>query len=138
MAFVTLEDLVGTVEIIVFPRQYERYRHLMEEGKKIFVSGDASIEENAAGKVIANSITEFNNMPVNLWIAFKDKETYLEKEKELLELLSTCKGGDKVMIALAKERQSKALPVEYRVDASEPFVEQLKSIYGEEFVKVVV
>lgn len=138
MAFITLEDLVGTVEVIVFPRQFDRYRHLMEEGKKVFVNGDANIEENAAGKVIANSITEFDNMPVNLWIAFADKETFVKKEEALLQILTTCKGNDKVMIALAKERQSKALPVEYRVDANEAFVEQLKGIYGKDFVKVVV
>ena len=50
MAFITLEDLVGTVEVVVFPRQFERSRMLMEEGQKIFVKGEANIEENSAGK----------------------------------------------------------------------------------------
>lgn len=39
MAFITLEDLVGTVEVVVFPRQFEKSRMLMEEGQKIFVKG---------------------------------------------------------------------------------------------------
>lgn len=59
MAFITLEDLVGTVEVVVFPRQFERSRMLMEEGQKIFVKGEANIEENSAGKVLANSIVSF-------------------------------------------------------------------------------
>ena len=28
MAFITIEDLVGTVEIIIFPRDYEKYKDL--------------------------------------------------------------------------------------------------------------
>ena len=107
MAFITLEDLVGTVEVVVFPRQFERSRMLMEEGQKIFVKGEANIEENSAGKVLANSIVSFDQVPSELWIAFKDKEEYMAKEKELLETLLLHKGGDKVMIALAKERQQK-------------------------------
>ncbi|MFQ9514519.1 MAG: DNA polymerase III subunit alpha [Eubacterium sp.] len=136
MAFVTLEDLVGTVEIIVFPRQFDRNRASIVEGRKLFITGEASIEENAAGKVIANSITEFEQMPSELWIAFKDKETYISAESELLKLLLQHKGYDKVMIALAKERQRKALPVEYRVDANEQFIEELKGLYGKDFVKL--
>ena len=138
MAFITLEDLVGTVEVVVFPRQFERSRMLMEEGQKIFVKGEANIEENSAGKVLANSIVSFDQVPSELWIAFKDKEEYMVKEKELLETLLLHKGGDKVMIALAKERQQKALPIEYRVDANNQFVEELKKTYGQDFVKLRV
>ena len=78
MAFITLEDLVGTVEVVVFPRQFERSRMLMEEGQKIFVKGEANIEENSAGKVLANSIVSFDQVPSELWIAFKDKEEYMK------------------------------------------------------------
>ena len=138
MAFITLEDLVGTVEVVVFPRQFERSRMLMEEGQKIFVKGEANIEENSAGKVLANSIVSFDQVTSELWIAFKDKEEYMAKEKELLETLLLHKGGDKVMIALAKERQQKALPIEYRVDANNQFIEELKKTYGQDFVKLRV
>lgn len=126
------------MEIIVFPRQFERNRALIEEGRKIFVTGDASLEENADGKILASSIVEFSQMPSELWIAFKDKETYISAEPELLKFLSENKGNDKVMIALAKERQRKALPVEYRVNADENLINELKIIYGQDFVKLVV
>ena len=138
MAFITLEDLVGTVEVVVFPRQFEKNRSLIVEGKKLFITGDASIEENAAGKVLANSIMEFEQIPSELWVAFQDKEAYLSAEPELLKLLLQHRGNDKVMIALAKERQRKVLPVEYRVDATEQLIEELKRLYGEAFVKLVV
>ena len=136
MAFLTLEDLVGTVEVVVFPRQFNRYREQMVEGKKIFVKGEANVEENAAGKVVANEITEFSQISSELWIAFPDKESYIAGEPHLLQILSENKGNDKVMIALAKERQSKVMPVQYRVDATQAFVERLKEVYGKDYVKL--
>ena len=136
MAFITLEDLVGTIEVIVFPRQYDSSRHLIVEGKKLFIDGEANIEENAAGKVIANKIREFSDVPSELWIAFQDKEDYLKNNQELLERLSANKGNDKVMIVLAKERQRKMMPAQYAVNITKEFLQQLKDRYGEEFVKV--
>lgn len=136
MAFLTLEDLVGTVEVVVFPRQFNRYREQIVEGKKIFVKGEANVEENAAGKVVANEITEFSQVFSELWIAFPDKEAYIAGEPQLLQILSENKGNDKVMIALAKERQSKVMPVQYRVDATQAFVERLKEVYGKDYVKL--
>lgn len=39
MAFVTLEDMVGSVEVIVFPRDYESKKQLLNEDAKVFISG---------------------------------------------------------------------------------------------------
>lgn len=136
MAFITLEDLVGTIEVIVFPRQFDSNRHLLVEGKKIFIDGEANIEENAAGKVIANKIREFRDVPSELWIAFQDKEAYLAKNEELLQILTANQGNDKVWIALAKERQRKMMPAQYSVDITQELIQTLKEKYGEEFVKV--
>ena len=137
MAFLTLEDLVGTVEIVVFPRQFDKYREILMEGRKIFITGEADIKENAPGKVKASEIKEFVQVPSELWIAFKDKEAYIAGEQQLISLLSENKGNDRVMIALAKERQRKMMPAQYRVDANKDFVEKLKEIYGEDLVKLL-
>ncbi len=137
MAFLTLEDLVGTVEIVVFPRQFDKYREILMEGRKIFITGETDIQENAPGKVKASEIKEFVQVPSELWIAFKDKEAYIAGEQQLISLLSENKGNDRVMIALAKERQRKMMPAQYRVDANKDFVEKLKEIYGEDLVKLL-
>ena len=136
MAFITLEDLVGTIEVIVFPRQFDSNRHLIVEGKKIFIDGEANIEENAAGKVIANKIREFSDVPSELWIAFKDKEDYLKNNEELLQILTANRGNDKVIIVLAKERQRKMMPAQYSVDITPELLQVLKEKYGSDFVKV--
>lgn len=137
MAFLTLEDLVGTVEIVVFPREFDKYREILMEGRKTFITGEADIQENAPGKVKASEIKEFVQVPSELWIAFKDKEAYIAGEQKLISLLSENKGNDRVMIALAKERQRKMMPAQYRVDANKNFVEKLKEIYGEDLVKLL-
>ena len=135
MAFITLEDLVGTVEIIVFPRQYEQYRTLMEEGEKIFVTGEAQIEETGDGKIIANNISSFGDMPSKIWISFKDKDEYFEKEEELQKLLWDNHGNDTVMIYLAEEKQVKQMEAKYNANGTAEFIAKLKEIYGEENVK---
>ena len=59
MAFLTIEDLVGSVEVVVFPKDYEKYSALLLEDAKIFVRGRASLEEDKDGKVICEQIVSF-------------------------------------------------------------------------------
>mgnify|MGYP000494312409 CR=1 FL=1 len=65
----------------------KNYKTLIAEDNQIFVNGQASLEENAAGKVIANDIKVFDEYGTSLWIAFADKDDYTNKEAELFELL---------------------------------------------------
>lgn len=135
MAFLTLEDLVGSVEIIVFPRQFDQYKTALEEGNKIFVTGEAQIEENNDGKIIANNISTFGDMPSKIWISFKNKDEYFEKEKELEDLLWENHGNDIVMVYLAEEKQVKQMESKFNVNGTSEFIAKLKEIYGEENVK---
>lgn len=137
MAFLTLEDIVGSVEVIVFPRQYERFQATIAEDKKIFVTGEANLEENAQGKVIANSIVEFSQIPSELWIKFSNKEEYMNREQELLTFIIANKGNDKVIIYLVKENAKKIMPVEYRINAEEMVIRSLENLYGADNVKLV-
>jgi len=136
MVFFTLEDLVGTVEVIVFPRQYEKFSSIIADDNKVFVTGEANIEENSQGKVIANGITLFEDISSDLWIKFKDKDDYLDKERQLLEYIATKKGKNRVIIYLDKERGKKVLPVEYEIRIDEDILGYLKEHYGEDNVKV--
>lgn len=130
MAFLTLEDIVGSVEVIVFPRQYERFQGAIAVDKKVFVSGEANLEENAQGKVIANSITEFEQIASEVWLKFKDKDEYLAKEQEILNFILSNRGNDKVVIYLETERATKILPIEYRIKAEETIIKSLEDTFG--------
>ncbi|MDE6673892.1 MAG: DNA polymerase III subunit alpha, partial [Acetatifactor sp.] len=59
MAFISLEDLVGSVEVVVFPRDYEQYSSLLTEDAKIFVRGRISVEEDKDAKLICEQIASF-------------------------------------------------------------------------------
>lgn len=59
MAFLSLEDLFGTVEVIVFPGEYERYHTLLNEDEKVFIRGHANVEEDKNAKIICEQICTF-------------------------------------------------------------------------------
>ncbi|MBP5281304.1 MAG: DNA polymerase III subunit alpha, partial [Lachnospiraceae bacterium] len=58
MAFVTIEDLVGSLEIIVFPKNYTEYAPKMQEDAKVFIRGRVSLKEDREGNPVCNVICE--------------------------------------------------------------------------------
>lgn len=134
MAFITLEDIYGTVEVIVFPKDFEKYRFVLKEEERAFITGRVSANEEENGKLICENIMLFNDLPSELWIRFKDKGEYLSKEQELLELLADSDGKDNVVIYLTDEKAKKLLPKAYSVNADDVLVERLKNKYGKDNV----
>ena len=61
MAFLSLEDLVGNVEVVVFPKDYERYSALLVEEGKVFIKGRVSLEEDKDGKLIFEQAVSFED-----------------------------------------------------------------------------
>lgn len=136
MAFLTVEDLAGSVEIVVFPRDYEKYAGKLVEEEKVFITGRTSIEEDKDGKVILESMITFDEAPKKLWIKFASIEEYVQKERVLASILSLSEGSDKVMIYCEKEKQQKPLPANQNVKADEQLLGSLKSAFGEANIKV--
>lgn len=137
MAFLTLEDLLGTVEIIVFPRDYEKYRGLLTEDAKVLIKGRVSAEEDKAAKLICTEITSLDDVPRELWVRFQNKEAFLLEEENLYRLLSESDGKQEVVIYLNEERAVKRLPKNYGVTISGTLLHSLREAYGDEQIKVV-
>lgn len=137
MAFITLEDLVGTVEIVVFPRDYEKYHAYLTEDAKIFVRGHANVEEEKNGKLICEKIYGFDDSKKELWLQFANLKEYEEKEKELFPLLDDSDGNDEVIIYIAQEKRMKRLARSHSVKADDRLVNVLTNFLGEGNVKVV-
>ena len=137
MAFITLEDLMGSVEVIVFPKDYEAHRELFVEDAKLFIRGRVSIGDDPVGKLVCEQVVPFAKIPRELWIQFADKESYMAGERELLDMLKTSEGQDRVVIYLGRERAKKMLPAGWSVDASGVLVEELTRKLGEKNIKVV-
>ena len=137
MAFITVEDLTGAVEIIIFPKDYERFGQYLQEDAKIFVVGRATIEDEQNGKIICERIVPFESTCKEVWLQFADKEEYSVKEQELLKLLCDSDGADDVVIYVANPRAVKRLGPNRRVYADRELLGRLESFLGEKNVKLI-
>ena len=137
MAFLTVEDLLGTVEIVVFPRDYEKWQSMLNEDARVFVQGRVNAEDDKPSKLILEKVRAFEDMPQELWIQFKDKAEYAKKEQELLETLKGYAGVSAVVIYLKDVNAMKRLPAGYHARISDSLTGELRKKYGESNVKVV-
>lgn len=137
MAFLTLEDLVGNVEVIVFPRDYEKNAIYLEEDSKVFIKGRISVEEEKDGKLICESITPFEKIPRKLWIKFPDKESFEKNKDKLMGILNESEGKDGVVIYIEKPKQVNQLPFNRNVEAGAELIQQLSALFDEENIKIV-
>ena len=137
MAFVTLEDLLGTVEVVVFPRDYEKNREHLEADKKVFIRGRVSEEDERASKLICEKVIPFEQTKKELWIQFPDKKTYLDEEQIVYGYLADSEGDDEVVIYCAKERAVKRLPRNRNIRINQQILGRLMNHFGERRVKVV-
>ena len=137
MAFITLEDLVGTVEIIIFPKDYERYAKYLENDAKVFVEGRVTAEEDRNGKLICEKIISFDEVKRELWLQFSSKSDFEEKEGALYGKMMDADGSEHVVIYLAAEKQMKRLPENRNVAITKELLEDLGNFLGKDNVKVV-
>ena len=137
MAFFTLEDLVGTVEIVVFPRDYEKWQRYLETEAKIFVQGHVDAGDDRGAKLILEKVRSFDDMPKELWIQFQDRDGYCAQEAELIKELHKIPGNSGVVIYLRDVNAMKRLSAGYNVEVTDSSLEILKQKYGESNIKVV-
>ena len=137
MAFLTIEDLYGTTEVIVFPRDYEKHRALIEDDAKVFVSGRVSAEDEKNGKLICEQLYAFDDAKKELWLQFVTKEDYANAESTVYDLLRTCEGQDAVVIYISGIKAVKRLPANWNVSVGQLDMNRFYEMFGEKNVKVV-
>ena len=137
MAFLTVEDLVGTVEVVVFPRDYEKSQQFLSEEGRVFIQGRVSAEDDRASKLILEKIRPFDNMPREIWIQFDNKESYTQQSQELLADLRRSPGDSAVVIYLKDVKAIKKLPVGYHAQIQDSWLNYMYEKYGKTNVKVV-
>ncbi len=134
MAFVTLEDLTGSLEVIVFPKAYEAYSDLLKEDGKVFIQGKCSLEEEKDSKLIARSVVSFDSVPRQVWIRFRDQEAYAAGSDQLLQIVDQHGGRDQVVIYVENPRAMKKLPPGQGIRGDEKVLEELRDAFGRENV----
>jgi len=142
MAFITLMDLYGTVEVIVFSREYSKYRDLLAKDKKVLIKGTASITEEE-GKLILSEVHDMDVIKCDMdgekkevWICFDNQEEYKQNELKLSSILKAYKGGSRVFVQLRNPSLYKSMGDDYRVLANTALMDTLKSEWGEKNVLI--
>ena len=137
MAFLTLEDLVGTIEVIVFPKTYSKYGSLLAEDGKVFLSGRVAGEDERDGKLICEEVRAFSDVPRQLWIQFATKEEYETGAQDMMDLMAESEGKDSVIIYIKEPRMKKQLPPNQNVRADKMLLTSLEERFGAENVKLI-
>ncbi len=136
MAFLQLEDLVGSVEVIVFPKIMEQYADLLAADEKLFIVGQVSLEEDRDSKLIADKIYRFEDMPKELWLRFTDEAHYQRLWPQVQTLLRLAPGSRRVILYLEAEKSMKRLGRFEQVGLTAEQLTALRAVLGEANVVV--
>jgi len=137
MAFLTVEDLVGSIEVIVFPKTYEANAARLDADAKVFIEGRVSVEDDRDAKLIAQKVTLFDEIPRTVWLRFDNKNAYEEKDPELKRIIADSDGRDEIAIFLKDTKQIKKLGRSATIKADKMMIERLEGLAGKDNVQVV-
>lgn len=135
MAFLRVEDLVGSVEVIVFPKDYEKNSDKLIEDNKVFITGRSSVEEEKDAKVLLEKITPFDELPKKLWVKFDDMDAFEREKEELEAILNTSDGRSSVVVYISQEKVMKNLPASMTVQIDDDLLGRLRDKFGEDNIK---
>lgn len=158
MAYVTLEDMVGQTEVVVFPRDFEKNRLLLTVDNRVFIRGHADVGEKGS-KLILSDIVTFDKVengavsftpaggqrkwaakssPVEsnkqLWVLFEDMDEYVKNETQFISILEQHKGNCPVYVQLKTTRQVKNMGRGFCVNENSGILYSLQMEYGKDRV----
>lgn len=137
MAFLTIEDLYGTVEVIIFPRDYEKNAASLIEDAKVFVKGRVQVEDEKDGKLIASSVTRFEDMPRTLVAIFPDKAAYMAVSTEFDEAFKDIEGKDSIAVTCSAERVQKRFPPSQNIEITQELIEYLEKQFPQAKIRII-
>ena len=137
MAFITLEDLYGTIECIVFPATYERYNRLIEEDRIVVIEGRISTSEEEEPKIICEKISPLNRYKRDKVYLRISKEKPLDVLEKIKKILLKYKGEIPVYVYMEANKKTVMAQRDYWVNIEEEeLFKELVEILGEENIKV--
>jgi len=135
MAFLSIEDIMGTVEVIVFPKDYVKYRSVLDSAKMVFITGRVSANADENAKLISEKIVNFADIPRKLWLRFENEAAYKSNEQKLTEHLLGTDGKDCVIIYCKQENKRISWPASKNVQITSQLLSDLRAIYGNKNVE---
>ena len=137
MAFLTMEDMYGTVEVLVFPKDYAKYRALCEEDARLLIKGRVTVEEERGAKLICQKMARIDEIPKELWIKFEDMDDFTKNEESLKTSICEFDGTDTVVAYCAKEKMAKRYPPSYGTRICPELLGKLKEKFTDGAVAVL-
>ncbi len=140
MAFLTVEDVYGSVECIVFPKVLEQYSPLLQEDNLVAMTCRLSLREDEEPKLLLQSI-----MPVDVALASKKEpqRLYIQLEtrndenlKLVEESLAPYQGDMEVRLFFADTKKMAAVPRRLYFNGTQNALSDLKNIFGDENVRI--
>ena len=137
MAFLTLEDLYGTIEIVIFSNLYQKVADKMEEDTVVVVKGRASISADGEAKLIASDVDCFNTeqkKTATLGLILTEQRNV--SLQDVIKVLSKYRGGIPVYIYDKKKEQKFKADSRYWIQQNELLFQELELLLGNENVIV--
>jgi DNA polymerase III subunit alpha len=145
MAFVELEDMYGTVEVIVFPKHYERYKHFFEEDAKLIIEGRISVQEDQASKVIMETVYDIEQFVeeaeqeiksnARIWLKFMDDDHYIKAFDAIERILSNLNEGTHQLVLYIEEGNKKK-SYGKRIKMTEKALNEINKVLGNDAIKI--
>ncbi len=136
MAFITLEDVYGSIEVVVFPKVFARYSNLLNEDSVILVKGRAQFSADEDGKIICEEVCSINNLES---LKIKNIGVILKNDDEmepLIEILKKHNGNIPVFIKVTKDGKIQKAPSKYWVNGSDELILNLNDKFGKDNVSI--
>ncbi len=136
MAFIGLEDLYGTMEIIVFPTIYERFSQLLQQESIVLVNGRLSLREDEQPKIICEEVLPIKSLDEKGLYMYFEKEMTREESVSLIALLKYFNGSTPTFIRKKNDEKFKKLDRQYWIDVNNDILEELESRLGKENISL--
>jgi DNA polymerase-3 subunit alpha len=146
MAFVDMEDLYGNVEVIVFPKIYEKFADLLREDQIVVVKGNLNFKEDEAPKLMAEHISSGelldlvggNKKAYDKMVKLRVPDGFNEEEtlENIKEVLLNYSGNAPVIIYFEESGKKLKAPEQMQVEPGEDFMLDMISLLGQDNVKL--
>ncbi len=143
MAFVDMEDLLGNVEVVVFPNVYEKCAHLVKDDSLILVKGNVNFKEGELPKILANDILDLREVSRGAKIAAQENLVKIRIPDELedgleriRQVLLRHRGNHPVVIYLGNTGKSMKTKENLWVNGDEIFQQEVTSLIGQGNLKM--
>ena len=141
MAFIEIEDLYGTIEVVVFPNVFRKYKNIINEDSILIIKGNLNIKEDENPKLIANEITQLNEdyeLGYNLDSKLYIKIDSIDNKKALNDIFDVIKKySGKQFVYIYDENTKKSYRNDdFRVKICESLLNELYKFIPAEYIKI--